>query len=327
MRFQAAWAVLACGLAGCGYPGDPLPPALNIPERITDLRALQRGARLIVSLTAPVSTTDKLILKRLPAIELFAGPAPAGDFNADAWAATAELVTREPGDEPALTIELPAPKWAGREVVLGARAIGPTGRRSAWSNLVVVPVLAPLAPPQGLRASATPEGVQLEWDAGGASLWRVFRQAPGEESYVLLGRAASPSWLDRTASFGQRYTYQLQAAAPAGELEAESEPGEPLIIEPRDTFPPAAPAGFTAIAGVNSIELAWERSPEPDFSAYQLFRAEADAPLAPFGDPLSALSFSDTNIVSGRRYRYALAARDHAGNLSPLTAPIEITAP
>jgi hypothetical protein len=214
--------------------------------------------------------------------------------------------------------------------VLGARAIGPTGRRSAWSNLVVAAVVAPIAKPGGLGARATPEGVHLEWNAGDAPDgrgWRVFRKGPDEEDFTLLGRAAEPSWLDRAVTFGRSYTYTLQAVAPAGEREAESEPGEPLTIEPRDTFPPAAPTGFNAIAGVNTVELAWDRSPEADFAAYQLFRAEADAPLAPFGDPLSALSFSDTNIVSGRRYRYALAARDQAGNQSPLTETIEMTAP
>lgn len=328
---RRAWgAVLAVGLAGCGYPGDPLPPALNIPERIQDLRALQRGSRLIVAFTAPLMTTDQLVMKQTPALELFAGPAPEGEFDAGPWAATAECITREAGGEAEALFELPAQKWAGREIVLGARAIGPTGRRSAWSNLVVAAVVAPPPKPGGLRARATPEGVYLEWnaiDAPAGGGWRVFRKGPDEEEFTLLGRAAEPSWLDRAAVFGRRYTYTLQAVIPAGDLEAESEAGEPLTIEPRDTFPPAAPAGFTAIAGVNSIELAWERSPEADFAAYQLFRAEADAPLAPFGDPLSSLSFSDTNITSGRRYRYALAARDQAGNQSPLTETIEITAP
>lgn len=327
---RALWAVAALVLAGCGYPGDPLPPALNIPERIQDLRVLQRGNRLLVAFTAPLMTTDKLVLRQMPALELYAGPAPAGEFNADAWAATAESFTREAGGEAETLFDLPAAKWAGREIVIGARAIGPTGRRSAWSNLVIAAVVAPIATPGGLRARATPEGVFLEWNSGDAADghgWRVFRKGPDEQEFTLLGRAAEPSWLDRAAAFGQRYTYSLQTVVPAGEQEAESEPGEPLTIEPRDTFPPAAPTGFTGIAGVNSIELAWERSPEADFAAYQIYRAEADGPLAPFGDPLSALSFSDTNIVSGRRYRYALAARDQAGNQSPLTEPIEITAP
>lgn len=321
---------MALGLAGCGYPGDPLPPALNIPERISDLRALQRGSRLLVALTLPLTTTDRLVLPQPPALELFAGPAPEGEFNAEAWAATAEMVTREAGGDAEIVIELPATRWAGREIVLGARAIGRTGRRSAWSNLVVLPVVPPLPVPEGLRARATPEGVYLEWNPGAGPegrLWRVYRKAPGEEEFSLLGRAAEPSWLDRGIRFGESYTYLLQTILPAGDGEAEGEPGPPLTVEPRDTFPPAAPTGFTAIAGVNSIELAWERSPEPDFAAYQLFRAEADGALSAFGDPLSALSFSDTSVISGRRYRYALAARDLAGNLSPLTEPIEITAP
>ena len=31
-------------LAGCGYVGEPLPPALKRPMRVTDLAAVERGS-------------------------------------------------------------------------------------------------------------------------------------------------------------------------------------------------------------------------------------------------------------------------------------------
>jgi len=321
---------LSALLAGCGYPGDPLPPALNIPERIADLRAVQRGGRILVAFTAPLMTTDQLALKSLPAVEVFAGARPEGEFNTDAWAASAQVLTREPGPSPDITLDLPTTPHEGRELVLGVRAIGPTGRRAPWSNLVTLWIVPPPAPPANLRARAVEEGVYLEWDAGpgpDGRTWRVFRKAPDAEEFTLIGTAGEPSWLDRTTSFGQRYTYSLQTLVPAGDSTAESDSGNALTIEPRDTFPPTTPAGLTVIAGVNSIELAWDRNTEADFAAYLLWRAEGDGDFVRLGDPLSALSFSDTAIVSGRRYRYALSARDNAGNDSPRSAPIEIIAP
>ena len=43
MRRWLVAAAAAALLAGCGYIGDPLPPLLNIPARVTDLTAVQRG--------------------------------------------------------------------------------------------------------------------------------------------------------------------------------------------------------------------------------------------------------------------------------------------
>ena len=40
-----------------------------------------------------------------------------------------------------------------------------------------------------------------------------------------------------------------------------------------DTFPPAVPVGLMAVAGVNSIELAWQRNTEDDFAGYQVYRS------------------------------------------------------
>lgn len=332
MRSGGAWAVMVISLAaaGCGYVGDPLPPALNIPERVVDLRAVQRGDRLIVVGTVSPMTTDKLVMKGLPPVELYAGRRGEGEFSTERWAHGAEVVTQEPGAEAEVVVELPVAKWVEGEVVLGVRTVGPTGKRSAWSNLVSVWVVKELGRPEGLRGSATEAGVFLQWEAGegpeGRS-WRVYRKGPEGEEFALLGKAGEASWLDRGIEYGRRYSYFVQAVAAAGDGEAESEPGRVLTVEPRDTFPPAVPAGLTVIAGVNTIELAWERNAEADFAAYQIWRSEGEGEFTRVGDPVSVLSFSDTGLVSGRRYKYALTAIDQAGNESAKCEAVEITAP
>lgn len=330
MRRSALCLLSVVALAGCGYVGAPLPPALNIPEAVTDLRAVQRGERILATFTPPAQTTDRLGLKAPVPVELHLGPPPQGEFNVEAWAGAAEVAASDGAGGSPATIELPVGRWAGREVVVGLRSVGPTGRRSAWSNLVVVRIVPAPVPPASLRGRAVEEGVYLQWDAGDpveGKTWRVYRKAPGQEEPVLLGVAGEPSWLDRTVSFGERYSYWVQTLIPAGESQAESEPGEGLTIEPRDTFPPAAPEGLTVIAGVNTIELAWERNAEADLAGYQVWRAEGDGGFARLGDPVTTLSFSDTGVTAGRRYWYALSARDSAGNESARGAPVEVTAP
>ncbi len=49
-------------LAGCAYIGPPKPPALDIPTRITDLRAAEYGDQILVQFTVGALTTDGLAL-------------------------------------------------------------------------------------------------------------------------------------------------------------------------------------------------------------------------------------------------------------------------
>ena len=50
-------------LAGCGYIGNPQPPALDIPSAVIDLRAAEDGDRVLVEFTIPMLTTEGLPLK------------------------------------------------------------------------------------------------------------------------------------------------------------------------------------------------------------------------------------------------------------------------
>src|SRR5271157_2337154 len=59
----AAGVVLAGGLAGCGTPGAPQPPSLNLPDRVEDLKAVRTGDRVALTWTMPRRNTDKVVLK------------------------------------------------------------------------------------------------------------------------------------------------------------------------------------------------------------------------------------------------------------------------
>ena len=45
-------------LSGCGYIGEPMYPLVNIPKRVTDLAAVERGAAIIYQFTLPSLTTE-----------------------------------------------------------------------------------------------------------------------------------------------------------------------------------------------------------------------------------------------------------------------------
>ncbi len=89
IRHSCLWLAPLILLAGCGYIGEPLTPALNIPVRIDNLQALQRGGQVIIDFTVPQMTTEGLLLKGLGQIELRAGPGGATPFDLAGWVAGA----------------------------------------------------------------------------------------------------------------------------------------------------------------------------------------------------------------------------------------------
>jgi hypothetical protein len=323
-------AALSLLAAGCGYVGDPKPPALGIPLRIQDLTVTQRGGTVFVQFTPSLQSTDGLVLKELSGFDLRAGGPNPGNFHTASWADLAERLPLSGASVEPVVAEFPAAKWAGREVFFGVRALGPAGRASDWSNIAVLSVVAPPPRPLSLRAENHPKGVGLGWERtdlpeGGA--WQVFRRTGDDNDAASLGRTRDPFWLDTNAELGKKYKYTVVTMTPAGSGEAASDPADEATIVPADVFAPDPPSGFEALQSLNTIELTWKRGTEADLRAWQVWRAEGAAALAKLGEPVAIPSFSDGKIEPGTTYRYAVSSIDEAGNESKPCAPVEVKAP
>jgi len=315
-------------LVSCGYVGAPLPPALNIPRKISDLRVIQRAEQVVVEFTIPSFTTEALPLK-LKRIELQAGVWRSTPFNTELWAAQARVL--EPAcNEPGLCrTELPVRDWVGQEAFFRVRAVSHSSRPGEWSDFGILPVVAPLDPPAAVRAEAVRDGVKISWqalrDREGAT-YRVRRRSRDEEAPQAVASVPETQWIDPGTEYGARYEYSVQSAIKTGPSEAESEWSELAIITPEDRFPPSVPAGLTALAGVASAELAWDRNTEPDFRGYRVYRAEGGA-FQPAAKLVETPSYSDPTVESGKTYRYAVSAIDQLGNESEMSSPVEIAIP
>jgi fibronectin type 3 domain-containing protein len=211
---------------------------------------------------------------------------------------------------------------AGKDVVVGARVMNSKGRASGWSNFVTIHVVSPVAAPAAVVAAAAPEGVRVTWGDSASHSFRIYRRGPDDKQPVEAGKAETTEYVDRNIVWGKLYQYWVQALRDG----AESETAASAALTPEDKFPPAVPVGVNAVTGVGSIEVAWERNVETDFRNYIVYRAVGDGPFMKLGET-EAPAYSDKAVEAGKRYRYAVAAVDQAGNVSEKSAAAETSAP
>jgi hypothetical protein len=292
-----------CLLSGCGYLGDPQPPALDIPTTIIDFRAWETGPNIAVRFTLPDMTTEGLPLKSVRSVEL----------------RVEEKFYPVPGTAPgSITHQIPASDWIGKTVTLAVRATGPKGKASAWSNPSVLTVIQPLAKPAALKLDNVAEGVALAWTGMGPH-YRVFR-AEGDGQPSQLAETDAPSYVDTTTSYGTSYRYFVQAIAESNQWSEVSSAAE---ITPVDIFPPKVPSGLTALPSAQSIELSWSRNTESDFRGYNIFRSVDGGAPEKLASLVQAPAFSDTMVEAGKKYKYTVSAVDATGNESARSVAAE----
>ena len=311
-------AVLA---AGCGYSGDPLPPLANIPSRVMDLAAVQRGDRIVAHFTLPRTTTEGIAIKEELKLDLRIGPVP-NPYQEDVWVAGAMPVPAGVVENGSATYQIPSAAWTGKDAAIGVRTSGRNGKESGWSTLAIVPVVAPLEAPAAVRAENTAQGVKLSWQAAGTD-FRIFRRS-GAEGFTAVADMPQSPWTDTSTEYGKTYIYQIQTIQKlADNHEAESDQSQQVSITPQDVFPPAVPAGLRATPSSNSIELSWESDTEADLAGYRIYRSIDGGAFEKIADLSTLPTYSDHAVEHGKTYRYTITAFDQAGNESARSAPAE----
>ena len=321
---KALLAAAILSLCGCGYVGPVLPPSPQLPMAVTDLHAIERGDQIVITFSTPVHTTDSLSIKRFSEIDLRIGVA-AVPFDFDQWASGAQqyLLTPPPPndrDNPqaaAMTKSIPVDGWMGKHVVIAVRtAVKKTDHYSSWSNRAILNVIAPLEPPV-VKAEGTAQGVLVSWEekVPGAQ-YRIYRQGPGEPQPVEIGTSDHPDYLDKSAQYDTHYIYTVITTKGS----AESLASKAFGITPVDTFAPSVPATITALAGPDSIEVSWQRSPESDLKGYYIYRSVNGGPFERQGGLVTVPTFSDRKVEHGKTYRYQVSAVDQKNNESAKSA-------
>jgi hypothetical protein len=316
-------------LSGCGYVGPVLPPSAEIPAQVMDLTAVQRGDKIDIAFRTPPRTTDNVAVRHFSEIDLRIGPASV-PFDFAAWAETAKQYPLpppppvDPADpQPiAMTTTIPVAGLLDKRVAVAVRtAIKNGDHYSSWSNRVVLNVTSPLNTPAQPTAAASADGVVLDWlSVAAAKSYRILRQGPSDKSMAEVGKVEETHFVDKTAQFDTPYSYEVIA----GNGDAESQPSEIAKIMPVDTFPPSVPIGVNALAGPESIEVSWQRSPEADLAGYYIYRSVDNGEFERQGDLAGLPAYSDRRVEHGKGYRYQISSVDKKNNESARSAAAQV---
>jgi hypothetical protein len=346
LALAAVWA-----LAGCGTPGAPQPPSLNLPERVADLTASRAGNQVALTWTMPKRNTDKLLLKGNVTVRVCRGDCGASSVNIEA----------APGANAAYTDTLPAELTAGapRPLSYFVELRNRNGRSAGPSNAVVVLAGVAPAPVAGLSAEVRKDGMALRWTpiAQDSSTVRLHRKLltppaakphegllapqpePVEQSLIVEAGSQAGRGLDKNIRFGQSYEYRAQRVArvtvDGKTLELAGPLSAPLRVEARDIFPPDTPTALAAVAttvengSAPAIDLSWQPVSDADLSGYIVYRRETEPlwqRISP-SEPLIAPAFRDSQVQPGHSYRYAVTGISQSGHESARSAEAEESVP
>ncbi len=351
---------LVLWLGGCGTPGAPQPPTLNLPQPVNDLEAERTGDTVALTWTMPDETTDKLPVKGRLEVRICrqldaSACTPAGTATAAPDAAASFTDKLPPalasGAPHLLTYKVETDNHAGRSAGLSEPAYAASGvspAALAGFHVQVRPrgVLLLWSPvPEG--ADSAPDTVRIE---------RTILETPGKvhpaarhrdgvppeqmlEVKLSGGSAGSVGAgpdraLDTQASFGQSYRYRAQGEVTRSvngqPLTVYGPWSDPVTVDVRDVFPPAVPVGLISApdTGAGAIDLSWTPNADADLAGYVVYRRDlgASGPPVRISDPKALLptpSYRDTTPQPGKRYAYSVTAVDRAGNESRPSAEVE----
>ncbi|HXZ40488.1 MAG TPA: fibronectin type III domain-containing protein [Terriglobales bacterium] len=350
-------------LIGCGVSGIPRPPSLNLPQPVTDLRALRKGDKVFLAWTVPVETTDGVRIRHLGTTRICRSSdaassdcgSPVGTMSPPPSALAGQnrspaLTTKSQASyidqlPPSLLHDDPA-----AEVFYTVSVLNQSERSGGLSNQVAVAAVIALPPPSDFRAQVTADGVLLSWTGNPQSpetqqlhhLYRVYRREPGTKTDTTVGEMPlgilrTYLLLDHTFEWEKTYEYRATVVAlihaegqPETQFEGDDTPW--VRVFAHDIFPPAVPSGLqAAFSGAGQqpfIDLIWAPDTDIDLAGYNIYRHEAGTVEQKINPELvKSPAFRDMNVTPGHTYFYSVSAIDVRGNESAHSAEASESVP
>ncbi len=352
--------LVVCGLSGCGTPGAPQLPSLQLARPVEDLTATRAGNHVELDWTLPIKNTDRTLVKHIPETRI----CRRDEFGLmSACVVVAEVPTPkgvpqskrkgQPEPEPVrMRYTDTLPPQLGLEnpagfVTYAVEVMNTKGRSAGLSNQVMIPVAPTISAPRDLSAKVSAEGVTISWtgsapasaQAGLTYRYEIERRPAGGSSYLVVGDAAPAaqgSFLDKTFEWQQRYEYrittQTEVQAHGADAFVTGDSSKPVEVFTRDIYPPAQPVGlqavFSSVGQEPFVDLSWAPNQENDLAGYNVFRRSETGTAQKLNQQLVKVSsFRDGSVKAGNKYIYSVSAVDLRGNESPRSAEASETVP
>ncbi len=214
------------------------------------------------------------------------------------------------------------------QVVATTTAAGAAGQIDSTGSAYALGIISPAdtvppTVPSGLSGvAANTSTVQLNWtdstDNVGVLGYQIYRDG------TPLATVANNRYLDTTAT--QTYhVYSVAAYDVSGNTSATST-GQ---FAPLDNTPPTAPATLQATAvSSTQVNLNWSASTDNlAVAQYQIYRGTSSTSLNLIAVQITATNWSDTQIIPGKTFYYAVRALDAAYNASGLSPVASVAVP
>ncbi|MBI3654159.1 MAG: fibronectin type III domain-containing protein [Acidobacteria bacterium] len=345
--------------SACGKVSAPIPPA-RLTERTSELSALQRGSKILLSWPAPALTKDdksssyvaRVDIYRLVELRHQEPVLDVEDYENEAQIigfldrATIETQLTSLGHlefSDAVNLQQ-AP--AGARLRYAVRYVNKRGQQAAFSNTVTLEPVARIAlEPANLHlAGQQQDEVFLEWEAPktnvdgttpaavvGYNLYRVRANRKSAREALNDEPLTATHFVDRTFQYKNEYAYFVRSLSQGSNGLIESADSQPLTLTPLDTFAPVAPNPVSIASANGVISLFWPGSTEKDVVRYQVYRATTADAEAKDWQKIATLeakfvTFRDDKVTLDNRYFYRVTAVDRFANESPPSLVVSETA-
>jgi len=355
----AAILVILPLLVGCAKIAEPQPPEIRIPKAAVDLSGHQRADSVVLQATlprqnttgSPVTTLQRVEVYRLaenPSMATNLKQIPSEQFEQDADPILSIAESRFPDltKENYLIFEDNLPNMEPSFKYMNAFRyallfVNDKNQAAGFSNqFVIAPVAIPL-PPEGINTKVYEDFIHLRWvepsenmdgskppRISGYNMYRSENPESMSSKPLNSEPLQKPEFKDVHFQFDNTYYYRIRVIGSLGDPLAESALSKGTSVTPRDIFPPQPVGNFNVISDNDAALLLWQPSSSTDIAGYRIARTEKETGAIKQlqTELITAYSYSDGTILSGRTYTYTIESIDRHGNESS-SVTSEITIP
>jgi hypothetical protein len=312
--------------AGCAQIGAPVPPSLELPKQVEDLRATRKGDRVHLVWTPPTKITDGQTVQHLgPTRICRSSHAPMTQCD---MVVAKKIAAKEFTEQ--LTLEHLDPSATANYAV---EVLNSNGRSAGLSNQVTIPLFPTLPSPQQLAAQAVPQGISLAWSWPSSTpsplefRLRIYRRDEAKKSDTKVAEVSQSDnteakFLDQSFEWEHTYFYRATFVSIGRDLQVEGEDSTEIRVFAHDIFPPTTPSGleavFSSVGQPNFIDLTWTPNTDAELAGYNVYRREEGGQAVKINSELAKIpTYRDRDIKPGKKYFYSVTALDLRGNESP----------